>query len=235
MSMCIGKVVSMTRFWDIQLVLDSTYTEEEQKTVIVNSRSMVHFIERHLYPLNFRSKFSRLVISCSKLPVETEFSLGKDPAIAHVNISQDLGCFIHSDDEKYLAFEKILKHGFEVAEKYAELPKSEVFDAIEQFKSTGFKNEWVHIEKTWKRKGVTCIIECHHKLNTFQLVQKLYKCDALVHSSIIAESMPREWLFNQLLGKVVLKEGGKLIYSVKSEVLSIFVLDTNKLEIFGSV
>jgi hypothetical protein len=233
--MCIGKVVSMTRFWDIQLVLDSTYTEEEQKTVIVNSRSMVHFIERLLYPLNFRSEFSRLVINCSKSPIETEFRLAKDPAIAYVNISQDLGCFIHSDDEKYLAFESILKHGFEVAAKYVELPKAEVFSAIEKFKSVGFKNEWVHIEKTWKRKEVTCIIECHHQLNTFQLTQKIYKCGTLVQDSIIAESMPREWLFNQLLGKVALKEGGKLIYSVKSKVLSTFDLDTKKLEISGSV
>ena len=56
----------LTRFWDIQIVLDASYTKQEQQSAIINSRSMINFIEKQIYPLNFRSEFSRLVINVSK-------------------------------------------------------------------------------------------------------------------------------------------------------------------------
>ena len=195
---------------------------------------MINFIEKQIYPLNFRSEFSRLVINVSKESLSKEFWQTKDPAIAYVNITIDLENFTASNSQKLSAFEKVLKLGVDVALRHTKLPKAEIMTAIESFKACGFENKWVHFDKTWKRKGLRCVLECNHEMESFTLVQKLYKDDAIIVEKVIAESLPRELLYQQLLGKVVLKENTRLVYSAKGMELSAYDIESGELEILDN-
>jgi hypothetical protein len=78
----IGESEVTTRFWDIQILLNNEYSDSESKAVIVNSRTICHFVERTIYPLNHPCEFARLVIECSKSENKEEFRKFKDPKVS---------------------------------------------------------------------------------------------------------------------------------------------------------
>jgi hypothetical protein len=219
----------MSRFWQIDIGLDNTYSKDEQTAVIVASRSMIHFVERRLYPLNFRSDFYRLLIHCTKGDVEREFYKVTDPPIATVNICLDLGEFLNSEDSLQNAFMKIIQAGINKALQYELLPIKEIIYALQLFKKNGYVSKWTHIDKEWKRKGLRCVIEGDHKTDTFDLTQKIFKNGNLCKDKLIAKIKPREGLFYPFLGKATLKDN-QIIYSNKGYIISTYNIETNKLE-----
>lgn len=110
----------MPVFNSILINLDlATYSDEESKAAIVSSRSMTHYIERASAPLRYQADFYRLCIRCSKQNKgQQEFSVRKDPAIASVELTIDLGDFLQSEQAMHNAFEKVIRQGFGVASSY---------------------------------------------------------------------------------------------------------------------
>ena len=218
----------MTRFWNFILGLNSTYSEEERTTTIVASRSMANFIEQRLYSLNFRSDFSRLIIQCSREPADIEFHKGTDPAIATIYINLELGDFLASEESMHKAFSLMLSTGVEKALKHEPLPSSQIMAALDEFNNNGHINQWVHVDKLWKRKDYRCVIECDLRTDAFYLTQKIYKGDILLVEKLIGETLPREWLFHQLLGKLTLKEN-YIVYANKQKTISTFRIEEGEL------
>lgn len=229
--MCKGESEVTTRFWDIQLLLSDGYTDIERKMVIVNSRIICNFVERKIYPLNHRCEFSRLVIECSKSGVKEEFLQSKDPRMATVRVQNDISGLDENNGEKLVAFDNLIRQGFQVASKYVALPKDEVFDALDEFKRMGYENKWIHAHKNWKSKLLGCSIECNHKIDVFELTQKIYKNGNLVLEAVVVRQMPRERLYHQYLGKLTLRGQNHLVFAKNNKVISTYNIDENTLEI----
>ena len=209
----------MAHFWDILIGTDSTYSSSESRAAIVSSRSMVHFIERSIVGLKFKADFYRLCISCSKEPIETEFWIGRDPAIATINLQIDLGDFLKSESAMHDAFERVIRLGFNRASQYVSLPIAEVNAALDEFINEGYKSRWVHADKTWKRLGVRVVIECDHHVDRFDLKQRIYKDNELLFDEVIATELPREWLFHGILGKLTLRDK-TIVYEKGKSIIS---------------
>ena len=222
-----------TRFWDIQILLNNEYTDSERKAVIVNSRTICNFVEKAIYPLNHRCEFARLVIECSKSEKKEEFRKIKDPKMATVYLQNDISGFDENNEEKLSAFEILIRQGIQVASKYALLPLDNVFKALDEFKRKEYVNKWVHADKTWKSKQLNCLIECNHKIDEFELTQKIYKNEKLVQETVIVREMPRELLYQQYLGKLTLEDSNNVVYATKGKVISIYNIGEDRLEIKG--
>ncbi|MEO0414936.1 MAG: hypothetical protein AAF226_08295 [Verrucomicrobiota bacterium] len=222
----------MAHFWDILINLEGDYSQDEREAAIVSSRSMVHFIERSIVGLNFKADFYRLIIECSKEPVkeEHEFWLQKDPDIATVSIEVELGDFLKTESAMHDAFEKVIREGFQAASKYVSLPVDEVNDALDEFIEGGYKSRWIQADKTWKRKKTRAVVECDHRVESFDISQKIFVEDELIYKEQIVSEMPRERLFHYYLGNLIMR-GNTIFYEKGKSPITAYDLATRQMTI----
>ena len=220
----------MKKFTQIELFLDGSYSKEERVEFIFNSRCVCGYLERKLAELDFLTTLSRVNIKCTQNKDNIGCKELKGAPYLEVTIHQDLADFFRAKSEKkQKAYIQVIESGLKMAENFMPIPREFCVETLRTFEDNGHINEWVHLEKEWKKKRVKCVFRCNLKIDACYQTQEIYIDDKLVLKALITRTKPREFLFFQDLGKATLKNGHEIHYSKGKRSISIYNIETNKL------
>jgi hypothetical protein len=119
-------------------------------------------------------------------------------------------------------FSRIISEGLLAANDIAYMPFKECEIALECFESIGFRNRWVHVDKTWPRWSCRCVIAAELTIDKFELDQVIYSSGQLIARHRIAETKPREGIFVDYLGDLSMSAEGIITYRKKTKVMTMF-------------
>ena len=107
-------------------------------------------------------------------------------------------------------------------------PCEQSMDILRRFEENNYKNEWVQAAGVWEKKSIESRVTADLSLSEFKLTQYVYESSELVGESVILNTLPREILFNEYLGKLSLSKCGILEYKKGRIVLSQFDIKSRR-------
>ena len=186
-----------TRLDDLHVVRDQT-------------RHICNFIERQLAQYKFSAEgFSRIcVIGCSNSQKEM-----------YIHSSQALSVPIQFDMNECRSVPKhklgdyyaeLLKTGLvRCATKYS-IPLNEMLGWIDSLKGNDYRNEWTFKEKTFRKYGIKCRLDCVLTIDEFKLRLSINKKEENLFDGIILTTPPDEISFHYRFKDIAI-EGDKVV------------------------
>jgi hypothetical protein len=209
----------------IELHLDGTYSNEEAKEFLWASRCCCNYLERALRGVGFKSKYSRLIILCTKDERDVVVRpLEHEPYLEAIVLFHATSPTALNPSAAQKQCMKAIMAGIELARIYTPLPVAECCRALQDFEAGGFVNQWVAREKSWSRLKCRCIIAAEMTMERLTLDQVVYLEGEHVADRRIAETKPREGLYEQYLGAFSSDAKGRILYKAKGGVLTVFDL-----------
>lgn len=210
----------MKKLTQIELYLEKSPPDSEEKEFLVKSRSMCCYLERRLVGLNFETKCSRINIKCVQSIDEASVAPYKNEPYLEVRLPYKMPSIdsMNSDTlQKHYA--RIIELGLKAAEQYMPVPYEFCIDVLVQFEAGGYVNEWVQAEKTWSRKSLRSVVTAHLTMDEFFLTQQIEHEDSSVEEKI-AKAETREILFYPYLGSLSMDRSGDIVYKNKKKIIS---------------
>lgn len=220
----------MPKLSQIELYLDGTYSKSEKIDFIFKSRCICGFLERALVNLGFQTTLSRINIKCSREVVQAEARQLKASPFLEVSITYDFPSLSGLNlVSTYLEFSNVILLGLKSAESYMPVPHDFCREQLERFMEGECVNQWIHVDKTWKKISCRSVIEAEIKSDKFSLHQTIYRDGVVIERIQLTETKPREMLFFPFLGKLRLDKDGYIYYENKERKISKFNLINNKI------
>ncbi len=205
----------------IEIYLDNSYSEGDQKSFLFKSRCVCNYLERRLASLKFISNYSRINIYLSKDKVESVAKPMKGDIILKVEIEYLIHKISTMPEDIFLKnCVSILTKGLIVASKAMPIPIEKCFEYLADFEKNDYKNEWIQAEKTWGRGELTSIVKARLTTKQFTLHQVVLEQTVIVFSKIIVKTAPRELLFYEFLGNLSKNNKGNIIYKRKNKIIT---------------
>jgi hypothetical protein len=218
----------MTYLRQLELHLDGgTFSERERKSFLFSARCCCNYLERRLRVLRFRSRYSRLIIVCTRDAGDAGVTPLKHEPYLEVIIPFDAKPVqrLSAKATHEQAISALLS-GISAASKVEPMPLLECRRALKEFARAGFVNRWVAREKTWTRTRCRAELVLEMTLDRVTLDQRIYVDDALVAETRLAETLPREGLYEQHIGEFALNAQRRIVYRVGKRILTTFDLDS---------
>jgi hypothetical protein len=213
----------------IELFLDGSYPNEEQKSFIFKSRCICNYLERALLEKKFETSFSRVNIHCSKDETKTRVHPLKGDQLLEVCIKYDLPPLSTLDAPSLqFRYAQIIDFGLRAAEGFMTVPHGYCMSALRKFEKGGFKNQWTQAEKNWGPGAIRCAVIADLNMEQFALWQHIYRDGDLIASRRVALTKPREMLFIDYLGNLSKDNSGNIVYKRKGKTITKFSLEENK-------
>ena len=213
----------MVTLSQVELFLDGTYERSEQRSFLFKSRCICNFLERALSRERFETELSRVNIHCSKGIQEPTASRSATTPLLEVKIAYDMPpADSLREAELQSHYSVILIEGLSAARGSMAIPLDFCKEVLREFESGGYRNRWVQAEKLWSRLGIRSEVVATLTTSEFSLDQRVYRGEQLVAEARVWESSPREGLFHDSLGDLVLTNSGNVVYRAKKNVLSEF-------------
>jgi hypothetical protein len=214
----------MTYLRQIELHLDGgTYSERERKSFLLTARCCCNYLERELRRLRLKSKYSRLIIMCTREP--------KDAAATPLKHEPYLEAIVPFDAKPVQRLSEKAIHqqaaravlaGVRAAGRFTPMPLRECQTVLKRFEAGGFVNRWVAREQVWSRKKCRCEVAAEMTLDRLTLMQRVYVDNELVAEKRLAETKPREGLYEHFLGEFALDAKGRIQYRAGNKILTVF-------------
>lgn len=213
----------MTFLRQVELHLDGSYSNEQAKAFLQASRCCCNYLERALRGVRFKSPYSRLIILCTKdrrevlvRPLEHEPYL---EAIIFFRVTLP-SALTHDAAQKQ--FMNAILAGINAASRFTPMPIEDAERILCEFEAGGFVNQWVAREKNWARLKCRCVIRAEMTMESLTLDQVVYLDGESVAERRIAQTMPREGLYERYLGEFSSDTKGRVVYKAQDRVLTAF-------------
>ncbi len=112
--------------------------------------------------------------------------------------------------EHHEFFTGMMVDGLEKGARHHRIPLAELQAAIEEFRSEGYKNEWMHQKKLLRPLGVHASLLCRLDTHNFTLTLKLERKGVTLFEQQILETLPDELIFAHRF-KDVVAEGDAVV------------------------
>lgn len=188
------------------------------------------FITRRIR--NFRIKspdFSGLVVRGCLPEHSMECKIeGENVLVAEVPFEKCKYDELASEREfQELVIDMILR-GVDFARKRYDLPYQEIKEAVEEFRGSGYKNEWIHKKRLFRgMNGLRGWLKCKMDSQNFTLTLRLERKGTLLYESEILETKPDALFFHHMFNDLVV-DGNKLIVT-RPRSRTLMELDLNQL------
>ncbi len=123
-------------------------------------------------------------------------------------------------------YSQILLLGLQAANRAMPIPYEYCVDVLKEFKQGGFRNSWIHEDKSWKRYDCRSVIQADLTTEKLVLEQHIFRNEHPLMKKQIAETKPREALFYPLIGKLKVESGQFLVFETKAG-MALFRFDLN--------
>ena len=188
--------------------------------------------------VNLRSSFisNYLSIKARRLRFKTDNTFNMISVCPTLH-SQNVGCKVWSnnvlkvrvlfDKKKYLGLNEkqrneysleLLEEGFRYCKKEKNIPLDALLQLLDDFRNSGYKNEWLHKKKRFRERGIEVILNCKFTPLDFRLVMtvnELKEKKELVSGTII-RTLPDEVHFSPLFKDLYI-EGEYLVITEYSD------------------
>lgn len=219
----------MPKLSQIELYLDGDYSKEEKREFLFKSRSVCNFWEREISKLMFTSNYSRLNVYVSDGSKEEKVQPMKAVPFLEVIVHYPIKQISKVEDiELQRHFIKILGIALNATGSVMPIPFEQSMDILRRFEENNYKNEWVQAAGVWEKKSIESKVTADLSFSEFKLTQYVYESSELVGESVILNTLPREILFNEYLGKLSLSKCGILEYKKGKNVLSQFDIKSRR-------
>jgi hypothetical protein len=213
----------MLIFEQIELFLDGSYDKDERRSFIFKTRSICNFLERALAEKKFTAPLSRVNIFCTRSEEEVCVKRLKNENFLEVYILFDIPNILNLDGVKLQEqMKKIIGEGLQIASTFMDVPYEFCMETLQKFIDGGCVNRWVHTAKKWNRNELESKVIGALTTSKFSLIQQVYIGGTLECETKIAETKPRELVFNSLLGRLSKSADEKIYYKVGPDILTCF-------------
>ena len=191
---------------DVSLFLNiDEYGGDYSSDFQFRSRYVCNFVRRQIVPVRFKTGgFGSIVVEGCREPTNECPIRGEKVLSATVAFDQQEYESL-AQGEHHEFFIGMLLEGLEKCSQHHEIPLKELQSAIEEFRSGGYKNEWVHQSKLLRGSGLRGILLCKMDSERFTLYLRLERKGKVVFEEQILETEPDETIFAHEFKEVVLK------------------------------
>lgn len=171
------------------------------------------FITRRVRALRLQSSdFSRLAVRCClpEHPMDCKIE-GGNFLVADVSFAKCKYDDLASERDFQEFVIELLLRGVELARKNYDVPHQEIKDAVEEFRRSDYRNEWIHKKRLFRgMDGLRGWLKCKMDSEKFTLTLRLEKKGVVLYESEVLETKPDALCFHYRFNDLVV-EGNKLI------------------------
>lgn len=193
------------------------------------TRYMCNFLERKLKKLKFKSEgFSKICVQGNPGPKEECPIVSENAAVPTVSFDSDKYLSLSKEGlHKY--FFEMLNEGMGKCSRYHNFPLNELIASLEEFRTGGYVNHWVHKSKNLRGLDLKSVLHCELNMDEFSLFLKLEKKGQVIFEEKILETKPDELIFAHKFKEVkfdsesivVLDRFGGTVFSKKIDELTV--------------
>ncbi len=203
------------------------YSEELATRFGFRTRYICNFLERRIKTLKYHTDgFSKICVQGKHFPEEACPVIPENAVAPSVKFNQERYRML-GPDEHHEFFIKMLLEGFEKCARYHPIPLAEMKEEIENFRSGGYKNNWIHQSKLLRPAGLRASLLCSLDTERFVLTLKLERRDETVFMEPILETKPDEIIFEHRFKELTLADDSVIVKNKFGE--KIFSLELSKL------
>ena len=165
------------------------------------TRSFCSFLERRVAREKFRAPFGRVCVIGSLHPREDCFVNSCNVVSVEVPFSRaDYEDGFRDQPNEH--FIHLFETGLAKLSEQHAIPLGAFREGIEDFRRSGYRNEW-----TWKKKrprglGLTISFDCSLTMERFTLRMKVYRQSRLLLDELVLDTAPNELLYVQDFKKI---------------------------------
>jgi hypothetical protein len=219
----------MTRLASVDLYLHvDDYDQELRSRFLFRSCYLGNLLTRHVRRLKFNTAgFIGLLVQGRMRPDDVPRISSDRNLIAHVDFDlsryRDLG-----PGEHHEFFISMMTAGLEKCARHYDIPLAELLQAIDQFRSGGYKNEWIHQTKLLRGLGLRATLACRLDSEHFTLNLVLERKGTIVFDETILDTLPDSIIFHYRFKEVVVD--GTSIVVMDRLGKRLYALDANSLQ-----
>jgi len=131
-------------------------------------------------------------------------------------------------------YNECIRKAFSIVQDKYELPVNEIFHSLTEFKKTDYKNEWIHKEKSDRKRFVKVILYCSLTIENFKLRLCVNIKGKEVFNDIVLTTDPDEVAFHYRFKDIVFVDNNIVITSRTTKNLLEFSLDSLKIKILDN-
>jgi hypothetical protein len=189
-----------------------SYQGELEVAFGFHTRCLCNFLERRLSVLKFKADgFSRICVKGVATPRSGCPVLGEQAAVVEARFDRDH--FEKLTKEEYSEFFlSMLGDGLKECGRHHKIPSDFLVAAMNEFRTGGYKNEWVHEKKLLKPFGLRATLKCALTMDAFILLLVLEKGEDVIFSKPLVQTKPDEIIFHHQFKELRMRENILLLY-----------------------
>lgn len=191
---------------------------------------VLNYVNRQIRPIRFKSSaFSGIAVRGCLPEHSMECKVeGENVLVADVSFDKGDYAELASEREFQEFVIDMLLRGVELARKNYDVPYQEIEEAVDGFRRSGYKNEWVHKKRLFRGlNGLRGSLTCKLDSQKFTLTLQLERGGNLLYESEILETRPDPVFFHHMFKDLVV-EGNKLVVT-RSRSRTLLELDLSQL------
>jgi len=217
----------LLKYIDLYLNLEQ-YPSELATPFGFKTRYICNFLERRIRPLKYDTDgFSKICVQGNRVPEQSCPIVSETAAVPSVAFDEERYRVLENDEiHEFLI--AMLVEGLEKCARHHRIPLAQMQDAIEDFRSRGYTNEWVHRKKLLRGTGLRAYLLCSLDIEKFTLTLRLERNGRTVFEEPILQTKPDETIFAYRFKDVVLNENTVIVTGKFGD--PTFTLDIGTLE-----
>ena len=195
-----------------------TYSSGYEDELAINFRYYARFISNYLSKavrkINIESGGYRMIYVTLSQKESDDVKTSEVDRVVHVIIhcsEDELRKIVTSPDEfkRYEHFLSFLEEGYRRSGILSEDQIAQLLRLHEQFRSGGYRNEWLFKKKPIREYGIYVYFKCYFTTYEFRLELEVYdlKQTRLLTKGIVMRTAPSEFCFDKDFKKIVIENG----------------------------
>ena len=159
------------------------------------TRYVCNFLERRLRHVRFHTEgFSKICVQGRENPSDGCPIVSINAAVPEVHFDQPLYESL-SDGDLHEFFIDMLVRGLRKCGDSHEIPLDVLLSGIEEFRSGGYRNEWVYKTKLFRAQHIRATLACKLTISEFTLNLSVSRSDRVLFDQTILRTLPDEIIF----------------------------------------
>lgn len=197
---------------DISLYLNVLEFDREYRSEFgFQTRYICNFVRRRIAVAKFRTEgFGSVAVQGCLVSTDDCRIEGENVLVGPVAFDREAFDSLARDERPEFAINMLLGGLRKCAQSY-ELPLSTIEETIEEFRRGGYRNEWTHSRKTFRRLGLKATLKCAMDDSRFALTLEVGRRGTPVFNDVVLETRPDETIFAYRFKEVVVEEDALVV------------------------